>query len=135
MSSASPAERLGRLGGGPGARQADLPTSRQSKSEGRSACEWVDSLISDHLKHWRAFPFLEPQQRAGEWAGWLRQQIATAGKSERDAAATGVYLSLRMDGRVRASGLGAVPWARLAAELSPWKGPLDGFDGSVSPFS
>eukprot|EP00897_Mesotaenium_endlicherianum_P001440 jgi/Mesen1/1323/ME000013S00813 len=45
------------------------------------------------------------------------------------------YISLRLDGRVRASGVGYPPWQKFAAQLPPmkgiWKGPLDGMDGRV----
>jgi hypothetical protein len=50
----------------------------------------------------------------------------------------GLFLGLRLDGRVRASGQGPPPWARFAAELAPlegddkWGGFLDGFDGKVN---
>jgi hypothetical protein len=47
----------------------------------------------------------------------------------------GVYVGLRMDGRVRASGKGVAPFDRFAAELPPtdggWGGMMDGFDGKV----
>ncbi|XP_020594219.1 protein LOW PSII ACCUMULATION 1, chloroplastic-like [Phalaenopsis equestris] len=46
-----------------------------------------------------------------------------------------VYLSLRMDGRVRGSGVGYPPWSALVAQLPPvkglWSGILDGMDGRV----
>ena len=46
-----------------------------------------------------------------------------------------VYVSLRMDGRVRASGRGAPPWEVLAASLprtdGVFGGFLDGMDGKV----
>lgn len=51
--------------------------------------------------------------------------------------AGGLYVGLRLDGRVRASGMGCPPWGRFAAELAPlegessWKGLFDGFDGKV----
>jgi len=46
----------------------------------------------------------------------------------------GVYVGLRMDGRVRSSGKGRVPFERFSVELPPvdsWGGALDGFDGRV----
>ncbi|KAJ4849771.1 hypothetical protein Tsubulata_012040 [Turnera subulata] len=46
-----------------------------------------------------------------------------------------MYLSLRMDGRVRGSGVGYPPWNAFVAQLPPvkgmWTGILDGFDGRV----
>ena len=45
------------------------------------------------------------------------------------------YLSLRMDGRVRGSGVGYPPWNAFVAQLPPvkgmWTGLLDGMDGRV----
>lgn len=45
------------------------------------------------------------------------------------------YLSLRMDGRVRGSGVGYPPWNAFVAQLPPvkgmWSGLLDGMDGRV----
>ncbi|MQL85368.1 hypothetical protein Taro_017879 [Colocasia esculenta] len=45
------------------------------------------------------------------------------------------YLSLRMDGRVRGSGIGYPPWNAFVAQLPPvkgiWTGLLDGMDGRV----
>lgn len=45
------------------------------------------------------------------------------------------YLSLRLDGRVRGSGVGYPPWNAFVAQLPPvkglWSGLLDGMDGRV----
>jgi hypothetical protein len=45
------------------------------------------------------------------------------------------YLSLRLDGRVRGSGVGYPPWQAFVAQLPPvkgmWTGLFDGFDGRV----
>ena len=45
------------------------------------------------------------------------------------------YLSLRLDGRVRGSGVGYPPWNAFVAQLPPvkgiWSGILDGMDGRV----
>lgn len=45
------------------------------------------------------------------------------------------YLSLRLDGRVRGSGVGYPPWNAFIAQLPPlkgmWSGILDGMDGRV----
>ena len=68
--------------------------------------------------------------RVGEWAEWVREQKEMA--NVRDDA--GVYVGLRMDGRVRSSGKGRVPFERFSVELPPvdsWGGALDGFDGRV----
>ncbi|XP_010526477.1 PREDICTED: protein LOW PSII ACCUMULATION 1, chloroplastic isoform X2 [Tarenaya hassleriana] len=66
-----------------------------------------------------------------EWAKWLDQQKKLASISSDSP----VYLSLRLDGRVRGSGVGYPPWQALVAQLPPikgmWTGLLDGFDGRV----
>ncbi|KAJ1271796.1 hypothetical protein BS78_06G153500 [Paspalum vaginatum] len=66
-----------------------------------------------------------------EWAQWLDDQKKLAGVQS-DAP---VYLSLRMDGRVRGSGVGYPPWQAFVAQLPPvkgmWSGLLDGMDGRV----
>lgn len=45
------------------------------------------------------------------------------------------YLSLRLDGRVRGSGVGYPPWNAFVLQLPPakgmWLGLLDGMDGRV----
>ena len=61
---------------------------------------------------------------------WFDEQKNEAGV----AKGKGVYVGLRMDGRVRSSGVGVPPWERFAAELPPtdsWGGVMDGFDGRV----
>ncbi|CAL0299634.1 unnamed protein product [Lupinus luteus] len=66
-----------------------------------------------------------------EWSEWINQQKKMAGVSSESP----VYLSLRLDGRVRGSGVGYPPWNALVAQLPPvkgmWTGLLDGFDGRV----
>ena len=56
--------------------------------------------------------------RAEEWRAWFMEQagLAAAG-TER-----GLYVSLRLDGRVRGSGVGAPPWERIVAQLPPTDG-------------
>lgn len=65
--------------------------------------------------------------KAQQWSTWIRSQKDAA----KLAIEKPVWLSLRQDGRIRASGVGAPPFARLAAELPPMTGELAGFDGSV----
>jgi hypothetical protein len=69
--------------------------------------------------------------RASEWKRWFEQQAATAGKSTEK----GLYVGLRLDGRVRASGAGMPPWGIFAKQLAPmegmWGGFMDGMDGKV----
>lgn len=66
-----------------------------------------------------------------EWSKWLDEQKKTAGVSPESP----VYLSLRLDGRVRGSGVGYPPWNAFVAQLPPvkgiWSGLLDGMDGRV----
>lgn len=65
-----------------------------------------------------------------KWVKWIDEQK----KEAKVAAGKGVYVGLRMDGRVRSSGVGTPPWEKFAKELPPadkWGGFLDGFDGRV----
>jgi hypothetical protein len=76
---------------------------------------------------WRAAP-----ARPADWAAWFGEQLSLSAKATSER---GLYVGLRIDGRVRASGQGAPPWGRFAAELAPlegmWSGFADGFDGRV----
>ena len=69
--------------------------------------------------------------RLGDWRTWFEEQASAAGKG----LDTGLYISLRMDGRVRGSGRGSPPWAIMAAQLPKQEGMfggfLDGMDGRV----
>lgn len=60
--------------------------------------------------------------RQGEWADWFQEQMKTAKKKQDQ----GLYVSLRMDGRVRGSGVGSPPWERLAVALPPVSGKRTG---------
>lgn len=76
---------------------------------------------------WRGRPI-----RKDDWKKWFNDQAAAASK----ATVKGLYVGLRKDGRVRASGQGIPPWAQFAAQLPPedssfWGGFFDGMDGSV----
>ena len=69
--------------------------------------------------------------RADDWKEWFRSQAKDANaKLDR-----GLYVGLRLDGRVRASGTGCPPWRKFALQLAPlegmWSGFLDGMDGRV----
>ncbi|KAL0435522.1 UNVERIFIED_CONTAM: hypothetical protein Sradi_0260100 [Sesamum radiatum] len=68
---------------------------------------------------------------AAEWTKWLDEQKKLANVSPESP----VYLSLRMDGRVRGSGVGYPPWNAFVVQLPPvkgiWSGLLDGMDGRV----
>lgn len=76
---------------------------------------------------WRAQPL-----RVNEWRAWFDEQLRFTPKASADR---GLYVGLRMDGRVRTSGMGPPPWAIIAAQLPPaegiWTGFMDGFDGRV----
>jgi len=69
--------------------------------------------------------------RLEEWEEWFKEQIDQSSVTFED----GLYVGLRLDGRVRASGKGTPPWFRIANELPPiegmWSGLGDGFDGPV----
>lgn len=66
-----------------------------------------------------------------EWAKWLAEQKKMANVTPDSP----VYLSLRMDGRVRGSGVGYPPWQAFVAQLPQvkgmWSGLFDGMDGRV----
>ena len=71
--------------------------------------------------------------RTEEWLGWLAEQAQENGI----AVGTDVYLGLRMDGRVRASGVLSPPWAAFVAQLAPTDGAwgsdfMAGFDGEIT---
>eukprot|EP00238_Polyblepharides_amylifera_P007619 CAMPEP_0196593236 /NCGR_PEP_ID=MMETSP1081-20130531/75112_1 /TAXON_ID=36882 /ORGANISM="Pyramimonas amylifera, Strain CCMP720" /LENGTH=249 /DNA_ID=CAMNT_0041917167 /DNA_START=418 /DNA_END=1167 /DNA_ORIENTATION=+ len=75
---------------------------------------------------WRATPVY-----TDKWRSWLNTQMKSVNVGE----GMTVYLSLRMDGRVRGSGKGCPQWDALAVQLPPtkgmWSGLGDGFDGIV----
>ncbi|GFP82993.1 protein low psii accumulation 1 chloroplastic [Phtheirospermum japonicum] len=68
---------------------------------------------------------------AAEWNMWLDEQKKLANVSPESP----VYMSLRMDGRVRGSGVGYPPWNAFVLQLPQvkgiWSGLLDGMDGRV----
>ena len=81
--------------------------------------------ILENDRRFRAAPVSVDKYRR-----WFDEQKNEAGVAE----GKGVYVGLRMDGRVRSSGVGVPPWERFAAELPPtdsWGGVMDGFDGRV----
>jgi len=75
---------------------------------------------------WQAKPL-----RLKGWAEWFEEQLSVSSAVSQQ----GLYVSLRLDGRVRASGTGIPPYGRLVEELAPmegmWAGLGDGFDGRV----
>ena len=67
-----------------------------------------------------------------QWKAWMADQMTEAGVDY----GRNVYIGLRMDGRVRASGKGLPPWKKFIAELTPKEGIwssdfMKGFDGRV----
>jgi hypothetical protein len=67
-----------------------------------------------------------------QWKAWMTDQMEEAGVEY----GKNVYIGLRMDGRVRASGKGLPPWKKFVAELTPKEGIwssdfMKGFDGRV----
>lgn len=86
-----------------------------------------DIAVTDRKRRlWQLSPVY-----TSEWANWIDEQKKLANVS----IDSPVYLSLRMDGRVRGSGVGYPPWNALVAQLPPvkgiWSGILDGMDGRV----
>lgn len=88
--------------------------------------EEVKDITTKRKRLWRLTPVYMT-----EWSAWLDEQKKLAGVTSDSP----VYLSLRMDGRVRGSGVGYPPWNALVAQLPPvkglWSGLLDGMDGRV----
>lgn len=85
----------------------------------------LPALQKEDLR-WRAVPI-----RLDDWRRWFDEQAAAASK----VTAQGLYIGLRKDGRVRASGVGCPPWAQFALSLPKedgvWSGFSDGMDGRV----
>ncbi|KAG6750294.1 hypothetical protein NC652_034064 [Populus alba x Populus x berolinensis] len=88
--------------------------------------EEMKELTTKRKRLWQLAPIY-----VSEWSNWLDEQKKLAGVSPESP----VYLSLRMDGRVRGSGVGYPPWNAFVAQLPPakgmWSGLLDGMDGRV----
>ena len=91
---------------------------------------WFPCDLSDlqTVSRWQARPL-----QLDDWRGWFKDQAQLAGAS----TGSGLYVGLRLDGRVRASGKGMPPWQAFARQLPPltgangWAGFRDGFDGRV----
>ncbi|CAL8462655.1 g2188 [Coccomyxa elongata] len=106
----------------------DQTVSGGSENGAESSESSSSSSDSKDNLRWKATPL-----RLEEWKAWFDEQTALAGAN----LDKGLYISLRLDGRVRGSGQGPPPWQRLIAQLAPlegdgaWKGFFDGFDGRV----
>ncbi|XP_076950781.1 protein LOW PSII ACCUMULATION 1, chloroplastic-like [Bidens hawaiensis] len=88
--------------------------------------EDMKEVTNKRRRLWQLLPVLTP-----EWSDWLDDQKKLANVSPESP----VYLSLRLDGRVRGSGVGYPPWNAFVSQLPPvkgmWSGLLDGMDGRV----
>ncbi|XP_057963635.1 protein LOW PSII ACCUMULATION 1, chloroplastic [Malania oleifera] len=88
--------------------------------------EEMKDITNRRKRLWQLSPVYVP-----EWSKWLDEQKRLAGVPPDSP----VYMSLRMDGRVRGSGVGYPPWNAFVAQLPPlkgvWSGLLDGMDGRV----
>lgn len=88
--------------------------------------EEMKEITNKRKRLWQLAPVY-----VSEWTKWLNEQKKLAGVSPDSP----VYLSLRMDGRVRGSGVGYPPWNAFVVQLPPvkgiWSGLLDGMDGRV----
>ncbi|KNA18983.1 hypothetical protein SOVF_065770 isoform A [Spinacia oleracea] len=99
---------------------AELPTFEFDESEE------MKEMTSKRKKLWQLLPF-----DISQWSKWIDAQKELANVSSDSP----VYMSLRMDGRVRGSGVGYPPWGAFVAQLPQvkglWSGLLDGMDGRV----
>ncbi|CAK9199319.1 unnamed protein product [Sphagnum troendelagicum] len=81
---------------------------------------------ADAERKWIAKPIY-----TSEWGRWINEQKRLANVSMEKP----VYISLRLDGRVRGSGVGIPSWRAMSLQLPPlkgmWGGALDGMDGRV----
>ncbi|KAI5063604.1 hypothetical protein GOP47_0022151 [Adiantum capillus-veneris] len=97
----------------------EYSADNESKDESEGASVKAEKL-------WRGVPIYTT-----EWTRWLMEQKKLANVP----ADSPVYLSLRLDGRVRGSGTGLPPWGAFVAQLPPmkgmWSGVLDGMDGRI----
>nr|XP_023885592.1 protein LOW PSII ACCUMULATION 1, chloroplastic-like [Quercus suber] len=88
--------------------------------------EETKEITTKRKRLWQLAPIY-----TSEWSEWLAEQKKLAGVPSESP----VYLSLRLDGRVRGSGVGYPPWNAFVAQLPPvkgiWSGILDGMDGRV----
>lgn len=104
----------------PFATDGDVPKFEFDESEE------MKEITYKRKRLWQLTPVI-----TSEWSKWLDEQKKLAGVSSESP----VYLSLRMDGRVRGSGVGYPPWNAFVAQLPQvkgmWSGLLDGMDGRV----
>lgn len=72
------------------------------------------SPIREADKKWRLEPSALP-----EWERWVLEQREFAGLATDGEAARNVWIQVALDGTVRGSDRGTVPWARLVKDLPP----------------
>ncbi|KAH6811440.1 LOW PSII ACCUMULATION-like protein [Perilla frutescens var. frutescens] len=96
------------------------------KIEFENEDEEMKEVNAKRKRLWQLAPVI-----TADWTKWLDEQKKLANVSPESP----VYLSLRMDGRVRGSGVGYPPWNAFVVQLPPvkgiWSGILDGMDGRV----
>ncbi|KAI8465812.1 MAG: hypothetical protein J3K34DRAFT_461212 [Monoraphidium minutum] len=102
-----------------------------SGGEQQAAAGGIPPLEKGDLR-WRG-----AAEGAAAYRQWFADQLAYT--PAKVTSETGLYVGLRLDGRVRASGMGGAPWPRMVAELAPlegdkkWSGFMSGFDGDSAP--
>ena len=108
-------------GGGP-ASSSSSSSAPAAASTAAPAAAPIPPLTPADLR-WRAAP-----ANPAALAAWFADQAAVAGADP----GRGLYVGLRMDGRVRASGVGCPNWGAFAAQLPPVEaGAWDGMDGKI----
>ncbi|KMZ73283.1 hypothetical protein ZOSMA_14G00440 [Zostera marina] len=109
----------------PFANDGEMPTSTFLENENIDESTEIEERKKTRL--WQLSPII-----ASDWSKWLDEQKKMANVSSDSP----VYLSLRLDGRVRGSGVGYPPWNAFVAQLPPqkglWLGLFDGMDGRVN---
>ena len=93
-------------------RQGQMKAQRQmSWDDMHRMCVYFDRALQP--RRWKATPV-----NLEQWKAWFKEQADLAGAK----IDKGLYVSLRLDGRVRGSGLGPPPWQRLIAQLPKAEG-------------
>lgn len=104
-----------RAAGGGGEDDGDASSSEQQQQDkAKAAAEADASPIREADKKWRLEPSALP-----EWERWVLEQRQFAGLASDGEAARNVWIQVALDGTVRGSDRGTVPWARLVRDLPP----------------
>jgi tetratricopeptide (TPR) repeat protein len=93
---------------------AEGEASSSSSSSGSDQAGDAPSPIREADKKWRLEPSALP-----EWERWVLEQREFAGLATDGEAARNVWIQVALDGTVRGSDRGTVPWARLVKDLPP----------------